>query len=222
MNFPKTLINKSKLERTGVIDIGSNTVRLVIFEGPSRSPRYFYNEKVNCGLGIGLRQTDHLHPKGVQKAIKTLQRFVFIANGLKLSNLFFLATAAVRNAIDGPQFVRNLEKKFSINIRVLSGREEGALAAHGVLMSWPMATGIVCDIGGGSLELAHLEGGKIKITQSFRIGPLALNHLPDCGRSKIDFILEELCEMDLTFPNSVNNFFLVGGSWRALARIHMN
>ncbi len=220
--FDQKKINTTLLFRTGIIDIGSNTVRLVVFEGPSRSPRYFYNEKANCGLGIGLHQTGRLNPKGVRKAIKALKRFISITNSMNLKEIYFIATAAVRYAVDGAQFVKQLEENFRIKIRIVSGEEEGILAASGVLMGWPLASGIVCDIGGASLELAYLQRGKISQSQSFELGPLALEDFYQSGQMKTHVIEKKLSVLEKKFPDNVDDFFLVGGCWRAIARIHMN
>ena len=130
----KKVINYTKLQRTGIVDIGSNTVRLVVFDGPSRSPRYFYNEKVNCGLGVGLRQTKFLNNKGKQKAYKAIKRFSAILKTMSIVEIYFVATSAVRDAKNGREFIENLEKKFNIKIHVISGKEEGLLAASGVLL----------------------------------------------------------------------------------------
>ena len=94
-SLTKKVINYTKLQRTGIVDIGSNTVRLVVFDGPSRSPRYFYNEKVNCGLGVGLRQTKFLNNKGKQKAYKAIQRFSAILKTMSIVEIYFVATSAV-------------------------------------------------------------------------------------------------------------------------------
>ncbi|MAI97720.1 MAG: exopolyphosphatase [Rhodobacteraceae bacterium] len=216
----KDIISSKLLSRTGIVDIGSNTVRLVVLEGPSRSPRYFYNEKSSCGLGIGLPQTGRLNPKGVKKAVKAIRRFIAITTKMNLKNIYFIATAAVRDSIDGPQFVNRLEEQFDIKIKVISGKEEGILAASGVLMSWPNANGIVCDIGGSSLELASLKEGKIKHSQSFELGPLALDDFQTPVKHII--IAEKLIKTKERFPNFVRDFYLVGGCWRAIARIHMS
>ena len=223
MTSPKQRkISTSVLHRTGIIDIGSNTVRLVVFEGPSRSPRYFYNEKVNCGLGVGLLNTKRLNPKGVRKTIKALRRFKSIIAEMNLKQFYCIATAAVRESVDGSQFVNQLEEQFRIKIWVVSGEEEGNLAASGVLMGWPEASGIVCDIGGASLELAYLNSGMIQESQSFGLGPLTLNDYQQVGKVQANIIYENLSLMKEGFPNIIEDLFLVGGCWRALARIHMN
>ena len=218
----KKVINYTKLQRTGIVDIGSNTVRLVVFDGPSRSPRYFYNEKVNCGLGVGLRQTKFLNNKGKQKAYKAIQRFCAVLKTMSIVEIYFVATSAIRDAKNGSEFIESLEKKFNIKIHVISGKEEGLLAASGVLLGWPKATGIVCDIGGSSLELAYLENGKIKTAQSFELGPLALQDYHVLGKSKLEVIKLKLSKINKSFPNKINSLFLVGGCWRGLAKIHMN
>jgi len=218
----KKTIKYTKLKRTGIVDIGSNTVRLVVFEGPSRSPRYFYNEKVSCGLGMGLRQTSFLNSKGKQKAYKAIQRFNAVLKTMSIVETYFVATSAVRDAKNGNEFIKNIEKKFNIKIHVISGKEEGLLAASGVLLGWPKATGIVCDIGGSSLELAYLENGKIKTAQSFDLGPLALQDYHELGKSKLEVINLKLSKIKNSFPSKVSTLFLVGGCWRALAKIHMN
>ncbi len=220
--FSNNIITCELLERTGIVDIGSNTIRLVIFEGPSRSPRYFYNEKVNCCLGMGLRQSGYLNEKGISKAYKTIQRFNSVMKTMKLVKIYFVATSAVREAKNGNEFIKRIEKNFKIKINVISGKEEGILAASGVLMGWPKATGIVCDIGGSSLELACLENGNIKASQSFELGPLALQDYQKSGKSKNEVINIKLSKLKKSFPRNINSLFLVGGCWRAMAKIHMN
>ena len=220
--FADKIIENKILKRTGIVDIGSNTIRLVVFEGPSRSPRYFYNEKVNCGLGLGLRLKGYLSNKSQKRAYKAIQRFNAVIKTMEIFETIFVATSAVRDATNGKEFIKKLEKNFNIKINIITGKEEGMLAASGVLLSWPKATGVVCDIGGSSLELAFVENGKIKITQSFEIGPLALQDYNKIGKSSFEIVKEKLSKIDQSFPNDVNSLFLVGGCWRAMAKIHMN
>ena len=220
--FEKNIIRNKILKRTGVVDIGSNTIRLVVFEGPSRSPRYFYNEKVNCGLGMGLMQSGKLNDKGQKKAYKTIQRFNYILKSMDVFKTYFIATSAVRNAKNGNQFINRIEKNIRIKIKVITGIEEGILAASGVLMGWPKASGLVCDIGGSSLELVYLKSGKIITSQSFKLGPLALQYHQNEDKFKQRYINQELSKINKRFPKNINSLFLVGGCWRAIAKIHMN
>jgi len=152
---------KARLKRIGVIDVGSNSVRLVVFDGMARSPAYFYNEKVLCGLGAGLGETGRLSPEGRVKALAALHRFAALAGRMELSGMIAVATAAVREAADGPAFCDQVERETGLQLHVASGAEEARLAAKGVLLGWPGADGLVCDMGGASMELAYLSGGAI-------------------------------------------------------------
>ncbi|MEM6897001.1 MAG: exopolyphosphatase, partial [Pseudomonadota bacterium] len=136
------------LSRVGVIDVGSNSVRLVIFDGAARSPAYFYNEKILCGLGAGLAETGHLNPEGRARALAALKRFAAVARAAKVKDITIAATAAVREAKDGAAFRADVERATNLKIWVVDGREEARLAAQGVLLGWPGSYGLVCDIGG--------------------------------------------------------------------------
>ena len=151
----------SRLKRIAVIDVGSNSVRLVVFDGMARSPAYFYNEKVLCGLGAGLGETGRLNPEGWAKALATLHRFTALASRMELSGIIAVATAAVREARDGPAFCDQVEAETGLQLHVASGAEEARLAAKGVLLGWPEAEGLVCDMGGASMELAQVSGGEV-------------------------------------------------------------
>ena len=112
--------------RIGVIDIGSNSLRLVVFDGATRAPLVLLNEKVLCGLGRGLSGTGRLNPEGVELALTTLQRFVALARAVDAGRqLHVLATAAVRDAVDGPDFVLSVERLCRVKVRTLDGDAEG-------------------------------------------------------------------------------------------------
>ena len=136
------------LARVGVVDVGSNSVRLVVFDGAARSPAYFYNEKIMCALGAGLSDTGHLNPAGRVRALNALIRFQRLAEGMGLSHLTVVATAAVRDASDGPDFCADVLRDTGLVVRVIDGQEEARLSAQGVLLGWPGAYGLVCDFGG--------------------------------------------------------------------------
>ncbi len=170
---------KARLSRIGVIDVGSNSVRLVVFDGIARSPAYFYNEKVLCGLGAGLGDTGRLSREGWAKALAALHRFAALAGRMELSGMIAVATAAVREAQDGPAFCDQVERETGLQLLVASGPEEARLAAKGVLLGWPDADGLVCDMGGASMELAHLSGGEIRTCATSPLGPLQLADISD-------------------------------------------
>jgi exopolyphosphatase / guanosine-5'-triphosphate,3'-diphosphate pyrophosphatase len=206
--------------RIGVVDVGSNSVRLVVFDGIARSPSYFYNEKVLCGLGENIHETGVLNPRGRARALAALHRFVALARLMKLTRLQGVATAAVREADDGPDFCAQVLAETGLDLHVASGEEEAELSAKGVLLGWPHANGIVCDIGGASMELARVDEGVIGRRRSSRLGPMQLANLgsDDAIEAEIERVLAKLRKK---MPEPVHNLFLVGGSWRAIARLDM-
>jgi exopolyphosphatase/guanosine-5'-triphosphate,3'-diphosphate pyrophosphatase len=139
------------LSRVGVIDVGSNSVRLVIFDGAARSPAYFYNEKIMAGLGAGMAETGMLNPQGRVRALSAIRRFVALAKGLGIGPLTAVATAAVRETTDGADFCADVLRETGLKIWVIDGQEEARLSAQGVLLGWPGSYGLVCDIGGSSM-----------------------------------------------------------------------
>jgi len=211
---------EDRLRRVGVIDIGSNSVRMVVFDGAARSPAYFFNEKVMCGLGRGLRETGVLSPEGRVAALAALRRFMALAVQMELGALSAVATAAVREATDGPDFVKEVWLTCGSRIKIATGREEAKLSAQGVLLGWPDAEGVVCDIGGASMELARIAKGRITATETSPLGPLVLQDRPPEDRAKT--IAKHVGKLVKAMgPGAPSRLFLVGGSWRAMARIDM-
>src|SRR5215469_3748651 len=204
-----------------VIDIGSNSLRLVVYDAPRRAARTLLNEKVMCGLGRGLEKTDRLNAEGVALAKANLQRFIALARAAGASRIDVLATAAVRDAEDGAEFVNDVEKRFSIRVRVLPGAEEGRLSALGVLAGIPDASGVVGDLGGGSVELAAVGNGKVGNVSTLPIGPLRLMEEADNERALKDAIDRHLESASWLGRLEDPRFYAVGGAWRAIARIHM-
>ena len=122
------------LSRVGVVDVGSNSVRMVVFDGAARSPAYFYNEKIMCGLGKGLAETGHLSPEGRRRALLALKRFSILAKGMGIATLTVVATAATREASDGPEFQLQVLRETGLKMWVIDGGEEARLSAQGVLL----------------------------------------------------------------------------------------
>lgn len=204
-----------------VIDIGSNSLRLVVYDGLGRSPRMLFNEKVLCGLGRDIDETGTLHPDGVRLANENLRRFVTLARSIPVSRLHVLATAAVRDAADGGDFIRKVERRLRVRANVLSGVEEGRLSAFGVIAGIPDANGLMGDLGGASVELVPLSGRQVGPAASLPIGPLRLVDIAEDEKKLRDTIDRHLDELDWLDGRSFNAFYAVGGAWRALARIHM-
>lgn len=210
------------LSRVGVVDIGSNSVRMVVFDGAARSPAYFYNEKIMCGLGAGLRDTGRLSPEGRLRALKALRRFQLLASGMDLPPLTAVATAAVRDAEDGPDFQDEVLRETGLKMHVIDGLEEARLSAQGVLLGWPGADGLMCDIGGASMELAVISNGEVGKRVTSGLGPLKLQGMKG-GRKAIKAHIQEVMD-DLAARMGTDHerIFLVGGSWRAIAKLDMH
>jgi exopolyphosphatase / guanosine-5'-triphosphate,3'-diphosphate pyrophosphatase len=205
-----------------VVDVGSNSLRLVVYDGIRRAPRTLFNEKVLCGLGRSLETTGRLDPEGVALARANLQRFIALARDIGVRRLDVLATAAVRDASDGRAFVEEIERRHDLEIRVLSGAEEGRLSAFGVVAGIPDASGVVGDLGGGSVELVPVARGQVGAGATLPIGPLRLADLANDDRRLRDAIDRQLATVPWLGAKSEDGaFYAVGGAWRALARIHM-
>ena len=212
-----------QMPRCGVVDLGSNSVRLVVYEGHTRNPMPIFNEKAVLRLGRGLQATGRLNEEGVAQALTVMHRYYAVARAMGATPFEVLATAAVRDAENGPAFVEALRARLpGVPIQILSGQEEAAYSADGVLCGIPAANGILADIGGGSLEVVRLVQGVREASQTLRLGVIRL-----AERSGGDLIkARALAEEDLrTVPwlgqASGSDLYLVGGAWRALARIHL-
>jgi exopolyphosphatase/guanosine-5'-triphosphate,3'-diphosphate pyrophosphatase len=209
------------LAQVGVIDVGSNSVRLVVFDGAARSPAYFFNEKVLCGLGRGLAETGKLNPDGRARALATLKRFALLARGMSLSNLTMVATAAMREAEDGAEFRALIEHETGLRMRVIEGPEEARLSAQGVLTGWPEAQGLVCDIGGNSMELAVIGEGCVHSNVTSGLGPFRLQQVAGGKKGLRQHIGDTLLGLREAVGSHHDALYLVGGSWRAIARLDM-
>jgi len=210
------------LSRVGVVDVGSNSVRMVVFDGAARSPAYFYNEKIMCALGAGVSETGNLNPKGRDRALAAMIRFKHLADGMGLSELTVVATAAVRDAQDGAAFCADVLQHTGLRIWVIDGKEEARLSAQGVLLGWPGAYGLICDIGGSSMELAEISEGRVGKRVTSNLGPLKLQGLSGEHKERKAHIKETVASLMEQMGAQRDRLFLVGGSWRAIARIDMH
>lgn len=203
------------------MDVGSNSIRLVVFDAPSRTPLPVFNEKVLCGLARGMAKTGRLNPDGVAMAIQNIGRFVKLgaAMGARLEGF---ATAAVRDAEDGPDFVAELHRRFGLKLSVLEGVEEARLSALGVIADMPEADGVMGDLGGGSLELVSVADATPGTSVTLPVGPLNLQEASGDDLKLAATIIRQHIESVEWLPQMAGrNFYPVGGAWRALARIHM-
>ncbi len=205
-----------------VIDIGSNSIRLVVYEGLSRAPTLLFNEKMLAGLGKGIVSTGKLDPEAVARSIEEFRRFRALSEQVGADELHVVATAAAREAKNGPDFIERSEMILG-EIQVLSGRQEAHYAALGVISGFHKPDGIVGDLGGGSLELVDIDGRLIGEGITLPLGGLRLqdmakNSLPHA----VKIAREELARAKLLKEGEGRVFYAVGGTWRNLARLHMN
>jgi exopolyphosphatase/guanosine-5'-triphosphate,3'-diphosphate pyrophosphatase len=206
-----------------VIDMGSNSVRLVIYEGIARSPTPLYQEKVMCGLGRALNRTNRLSAEAIPRALAALRRFRLLAEQYRTRAVYPFATAAVRWAEDGEEFLARAETAGGAAIRVLSGEEEARLAALGVMAGFNDPDGIAGDLGGGSLELIDMANRAAGSFTSLPVGGLALIDASGGDRLRAGEIIDaQLGTVDWLERGRGRAFYAVGGTWRALAKLHMN
>ncbi|MBF0130049.1 MAG: Ppx/GppA family phosphatase [Alphaproteobacteria bacterium] len=204
----------------GIVDIGSNSVRMVVYEGMRRTPLPMFNEKAVCALGQGLERTGRLNPEGVVMAFLAVGRFARLAREMGVEQLNILATAAVRDAEDGGAFVAELERRCGVNVRVLSGAQEAELAALGVLCSIPEARGLVADLGGGSLELVMVSEGTFGDFATMPLGVLRLSDASGGDRAVAsDLVDRHILKLGWLGEARGKTLYAVGGAWRALARV---
>lgn len=205
-----------------VIDIGSNSVRMVVFKGLTRNPEILFNERVLCGLGRSVSNLGMMDETSMDLAIATLQRFTLLCVDMKVDDIRAVATSAVRDANNGEDFVTRAERECQFPIQVLTGEEEASLSASGVISGFPNATGIVGDLGGGSLELIYIKNGEKFDRITIPIGPVRL--LGQKGlthKNHLNLIKEALENIDFLINGEDLPFYLIGGAWRGLAKMHM-
>ncbi len=209
--------------RSAVVDLGSNSVRLVVFEGQGRNPTAIFNEKAVLRLGRGLQQSGRLNEEGVEQALMVMARYAAIARAMRASPCEVLATAAVRDASNGDAFMDALRAGLpDMTLRVLSGAEEAGYSAAGLLCGIPGADGVLADIGGGSLEVVQLAAGGVRAAQTLKLGVLRLSDRAGGDVVRARAIAEaDLAGVDWLTQGAGRDLYLVGGAWRALARIHM-
>ncbi len=205
--------------RVGIIDVGSNSIRLVVYERASRAPLPVFNEKVLCGLARGLDATGRLNPAGVEMALANIDRFATLAHNMKVTSLDLLATAAVRDAADGADFMREIARRPGIEAHVVSGRDEARFSGLGVICGMPDANGVMGDLGGGSLELAALGDGRLGESSTLPIGPLRLMSSGKGDPKRI--VVDAIESVRWLRQETGKTFYAVGGAWRSFARLHM-
>jgi exopolyphosphatase / guanosine-5'-triphosphate,3'-diphosphate pyrophosphatase len=213
---------RKRQSSVAVIDIGSNSVRLVVYESMTRSLVTLFNEKTLCGLGREVQTTGLLAPDAVAKALTSLRRFRALCRVMKVGRVYAIATAACRDATNGPDFIAKAERICGVKIEILSGPREAKLSALGVISGIHKPDGIVGDLGGGSLELIDVQGNRIRSGVTLPLGSLALQDLSHKSLKRAERIVRnDLSDVAQLKAGRGRTFYAVGGTWRALARIHI-
>lgn len=221
---PNIIEERASYRKVGVLDIGSNSVRFVIYELFGAAFTAVYNEKVLAGLGRDLRTTGQLSRKGRAEALQAIRRFKLIAEAQVLDRILIGATAAMRDATDAPDFIREVKRETGWDIAPVSGKEEARLTALGLIAAEPRASGIAADLGGASLELIDVSDGAVGARTSLPIGPFQIIG-DDLSADRFD--VEAVRAKLATALDSANltlspgqTLYLIGGAWRNLAGIH--
>ncbi len=206
-----------------VLDIGSNSVRLVVYERHARALTPLYNEKSSCALGRGMAQTGRLADANVEKALEAVKRFALVARMMRVGKVQILATSAVRDAANRGEFVSAVEALMEAPVRVLSGEEEAHYAALGVVAGIPDFIGVVGDLGGGSLELSDIADGHDTNGESFELGVIRLQDDADGSPKKAASLVRERLKGSIIAADEGGaRFAAIGGTWRSLAKLHQS
>jgi exopolyphosphatase/guanosine-5'-triphosphate,3'-diphosphate pyrophosphatase len=217
-----TKARKNSRGPIAIVDIGSNSVRIVIYEGQTRTPATLDNEKAICAIGRDMVSTGRLNAEGCVLALRALARFKILADGLGVTTREAVATAAARDATNGKEFISRSEATWGAPVRVLSGEEEARLAAQGVLAGIPDADGLVADLGGGSLDMVSVKSGRTGSAYTLPFGPLRLMDLARNDSDRARDLVEEGLSKLTGLKNNAPRIYAVGGIWRSLARVDMD
>lgn len=205
----------NRVERA-IIDIGSNTVRLVLYGGSPRAPVVLFNEKVAARLGREIAETGRLADEAVELALRGLRRYALLLDDLKIEKIDVVATAAARDASNGEEFLDQV-RALGFAPRLLAGREEARISAMGILGAFPGAKGIVADLGGGSLELIEVDGQDTGKGITLPLGTLRLPEYTAADVSATKAKLRPVLDRAVWAEDAGGTLYLVGGTWRAMA-----
>jgi exopolyphosphatase/guanosine-5'-triphosphate,3'-diphosphate pyrophosphatase len=205
-----------------IVDIGSNSVRLVVYDQLGRAPMPRFNEKSLLRLGEGLAKTGAIAPEGFRRTVEAVRRFRAIADAMGVERIDATATEAMRRASNGPALASAIAAESGLKVRILTGEEEARYATLGVISGFFRPVGLVGDMGGGSLEVAEAVDDQVgDHWVSLPLGALPVEALLAEGyafaRRRIDDILRD----GLKSAPSRPVFYPVGGGWRSLAKAHI-
>ncbi len=204
----------------GVLDIGSNSVRLVVYEHFGRTLTPLFNEKANCALGRGVAKSGRIAPENASRALKAIARFGLVVKLMKVENVHVIATSAVREAVNGKKFMAGVELLMETKGHILSGEEEAHYAARGIVFGMPDFSGVVGDLGGGSLELSMVGSKKDFSGETYPLGAIRLE--TDSGGAlsmAMKIAKKHLEKSPVLDAKGHETFCAIGGTWRAFASL---
>jgi exopolyphosphatase/guanosine-5'-triphosphate,3'-diphosphate pyrophosphatase len=205
-----------------IVDIGSNSVRLVVYEHLGRAATPLFNEKELCGLGRGVASRGRLDPEAIATALTAIRRFAALCEQMRVASLHVLATAAVREASNGGEFIASVQAITKVAVATLSGAEEAHLSALGIVSGFHKPDGVAGDLGGGSLELVDIDGARIGEGETFPLGGIRLEEAADRSLKKAEKLTAEALATSAVLGKGKGRvFYAIGGTWRSLARLHM-
>ncbi len=211
-----------------IIDIGSNTIRMVLYKVINNEIQQMLNSKIPAGLAGYIDNNNMLSKKGILKAIEALSKFETILESVDVKEVHAFATASLRNISNSEEVLAEIKKHCSFDIEIISGKEEALYDYYGTMKSISSVNGLLVDVGGGSTELVYFENGKLLSTCSIPVGSLNMytNYVEDIipTKSEIKNINNHISEILNTLPLSsetVNStvLFGVGGSARACCKL---
>lgn len=203
-----------------VLDIGSNSVRLVVYERHARSLTPLYNEKTACALGRGLGKSGKIAYENIDRALTAIQRFALVSRLMRVGTTHILATSAVREASNSKAFVDAVEEIMGAKVTVLSGAEEAHFAAFGAISGMPGFVGVVGDLGGGSLEISSIAGGTDTVGETHELGVIRMQDDSETSPSKAQVLAKHRLKKSKLVAGQGGSFCAIGGTWRSLAKVH--
>ncbi len=222
------LAESEVMQRIGVIDLGSNTTRLIVMEYiPQRCFRLIDEMREAVRLIEGMREDRLLQPMAMERAIDALHMFASLCHATDTSEVIAVATSAVRDAANQQEFLAEVRQRTGLVLRVLSGEEEAYYGYLGVVNSMPLTDGYIIDIGGGSTELTYVQGREFQRGVSFPVGVVRYRdrYIHSDPISKADFnalergLEEAFAAADWLHATDAPTLVGVGGTVRNLARI---
>ncbi len=197
----------------GVIDIGSHSIRMVIYRHYGRYPLPLFNERVTVKLGEGLDNNETLSPEKIELGLSTLRRFSHIMQAISLERTFVIATAAVRRAKNATDFTEPAEDILGAPVTILSAQDEARMVTLGLTANLQDISGLIADLGGGSLELVLVKNGNAQESTSLNMGHLS-------SRTKTE-IVSLLNSVGWLKKLSGAPLYGIGGSFRALGSAYV-